>query len=198
MTEKEKMLMGKWYDANNDEDLVNQRLLAEDVCFDLNNTRPKDEEKRKELLKTLLPHMKEGCTILSPFYTDYGTYCHIGKETFINHDAYLMDGGGITIGDHCFIGPHCGMYTAIHPTHYTDRNQGLEKALPIKIGNNCWIGADVTILPGVTIGNNTIIGAKSVVTIDIPDNVIAFGNPCKVKREITEKDILKNEEKNIK
>lgn len=190
MTESEKMKQGLWYDANFDEELVNRRLAAEDLCFTLNNIRPRDTEKREAVLRDLIPGLGENCTILSPFVTDYGCYCTIGHDTFINHNAYLMDGGGITIGCHCFIGPNCGMYTAIHPTLAEERNQGLEKALPITIGDNCWIGADVTILPGVTIGDNTIIGAKSVVTKDIPDHVIAVGNPCRVLRPITEADSI--------
>lgn len=192
MTEAEKMKKQQWYDANFDEDLVTQRLLAEDLCFELNNIRPKDTEKRNEILQKLLPQMEENVTVLSPFLTDYGCYSKIGHDTFINHNAYLMDGGTITIGHHCFIGPNCGMYTAVHPTLTNERNQGLERALPIVIGDNCWIGANVTILPGITIGSNTIIGAGSVATKDIPSNVIAVGNPCKVLREITEKDKIQN------
>ena len=188
MTESEKMKLGLWYDANFDDELVQQRLIAEDLCFELNNTRPSKIEDRNAILDQLIPDLGNDCTILSPFITDYGCYCSIGHDTFINHNAYLMDGGGITIGHRCFIGPNCGMYTAIHPMLAEERNQGLEKALPIVIGDNCWIGADVTILPGVTIGSNTIIGAKSVVTKDIPDHVIALGNPCRVLRPITEDD----------
>uniref|UniRef100_UPI00405782D6 sugar O-acetyltransferase n=1 Tax=Agathobacter sp. TaxID=2021311 RepID=UPI00405782D6 len=191
MTEKEKMEQKLWYDANYDKELVELRLAAEDLCFELNQTRPKDNQKREAILKELIPDLGENCTILSPFVTDYGCYSKIGHDTFINHNAYLMDGGGITIGKHCFIGPNCGMYTAIHATLPEERNAGLEKALPIAIGDNCWIGADVTILPGVTIGANTIIGAKSVVTKDIPDSVIAVGNPCRVLREITEEDSIR-------
>lgn len=194
MTEKEKMKLELWYDANFDKELVEERLIAEDLCFELNNTRPKLTDKRTSLLQKLIPNLGKNCTILSPFVTDYGCYCQIGHDTFINHNAYLMDGGGITIGHHCFIGPNCGMYTAIHPTLAEERNKGLEKAFPIVIGDNCWIGADVTILPGVTIGSNTIIGAKSVVTKDIPDNVIAVGNPCHVMRHITEKDSIYQED----
>lgn len=188
MTEKEKMLQGKWYDANFDEEIVQERLNAEELCFEFNQTNPKDNKRKEEILSKLLPNLQEECTILSPIYVDYGCYTSIGKSTFINHNAYLMDGGSITIGHHCFIGPNCGMYTAIHALDYEQRNAGIEKALPIKIGNNCWIGADVTILPGVSIGDNTVIGAKSVVTKDIPSNVVALGNPCKVIRPITEKD----------
>ena len=195
MTESEKMKLGLWYDANFDKDLLEQRLVAEELCFELNQTRPRDTEKREFLLRKLIPNFGERCSILSPFVTDYGCYCSIGHDTFINHNAYLMDGGGITIGCHCFIGPNCGMYTAIHPQLAEERNAGLEKALPIVIGDNCWIGADVTILPGVTIGANTIIGAKSVVTKNIPDHVLALGNPCRVLRPITEKDSIHTEEK---
>ena len=198
MTESEKMELGLWYDANFDDELVQQRLIAEDLCFELNNTRPSKVEDRNLILNQLIPNLGNTCTILSPFITDYGCYCSIGHDTFINHNAYLMDGGGITIGHHCFIGPNCGMYTAIHPMLAEERNQGLEKALPIVIGDNCWIGADVTILPGVTIGSNTIIGAKSVVTKDIPDHVLALGNPCRVIRPITEDDsILKEVRKDV-
>lgn len=188
MTETEKMKLGLWYDANYDKELVQQRLVAEDLCFDFNHTRPSDEETRASILKQLIPDLGENCLILSPFVTDYGCYCHIGDHTVINHNAYLMDGGTITIGKHCFIGPNCGMYTANHPAIAEQRNQGLEQALPIKIGDHCWLGGNVTILPGVTIGSNTIIGAGSVVTKDIPDHVIAVGNPCRVLRPITEAD----------
>lgn len=194
MTEIEKMEQGLWYDANFDKELLELRLTAEALCFELNNTRPKDSEKRATILKELILELGENCTILSPFVTDYGCYSKIGNGTFINHNAYLMDGGGITIGNNCFIGPNCGMYTAVHPLVAKERNAGLEKALPITIGDNCWIGADVTILPGVTIGSNTVIGAKSVVTKDIPDHVVALGNPCHVIRPITAKDSIYEKE----
>lgn len=194
MTEREKLEKGLWYDANNDEELLARRADAEDLCFDFNSTRPKDTIKKEEMLKLLLPNKGANVVILSPFYTDYGYNCFIRNETFINHNAYLMDGAPIKIGAHCFIGPNCGMYTASHPVLAEERNQGLEKAEAITIGDNVWIGADVTILPGVTIGDGSIIGAKSVVTKDIPDNVIAVGNPCRVIRAVTEKDrIFKTE-----
>ena len=191
MTEAEKMKQGLWYDANFDRELLKLRLAAEDLCFELNSTRPREEEKRQKILQRLIPELGENTVILSPFYTDYGSFCRIGANSFLNHNAYLMDGGGITIGHHVFIGPNCGMYTAAHPLLPEERNLGLEKASPIVIGDNCWIGADVTILPGVTIGEGTVIGAKSVVTRDIPAGVIAMGNPCRVIRPITEKDSIK-------
>lgn len=188
MTEQEKMEQGLWYDANFDKALQELRLEAEELCFELNQTRPREVEKRQDILKKLMPELEENCTILSPFMTDYGRYCRIGHDTFINHNAYLMDCGGITIGHHCFIGPNCGMYTAIHPMLAEERNRGLEMAKPIVIGDNCWLGGNVTILPGVTIGEHSVIGAGSVVTKDIPDHVIAVGNPCRVLRRISEKD----------
>lgn len=177
-----------WYDANYDQDIVQQRATAEEACFKLNNTSPLEKEKRQLILESLIGKLGKEVTILSPFMVDYGCNCFIGEYSYINHNAYLMDGASITIGSHCFIGPNCGMYTAVHPIRYQDRNKGLEKALPITIGDNCWIGADVTILPGVSIGEGTVIGAKSVVTKDIPANVVALGNPCRVIREITEQD----------
>ncbi len=112
------------------------------------------------------------------------------KIHLVNHNAYLMDGAKICIGSHCFIGPNCGMYTANHPLLASERNRGLEKASPIIIEDDVWIGADVTILPGVRIGKGSVIGAKSVVTKDIPSNVIAAGNPCQILRAITEEDSI--------
>lgn len=138
MTEKEKMEAQMWYDANYDKELLELRLKAEDICFDFNQTRPSEEAKRVELLKELIPEMEENCVILAPLYADYGCYTKIGHDTFINHNAYLMDGGGVTIG------------------------------------------------------NDTIIGAGSVVTRDIPDHVVAAGNPCRVLRTITEADKISN------
>ena len=193
MTEKEKLENGLWYDANNDAQLLKLREDADELCFQLNQTSPKDGQKKKTLIEKLLPMCGEKVTILTPFYTDYGCNCQIGSHTFFNHNAYLMDCAPITIGSYCFIGPNCGIYTAIHPLYPEDRNRGLEKAKPITIGDNVWIGGDVTILPGVTIGANTVIGAKSVVTKNIPAGVLAMGNPCRVVRDITEKDCIQEE-----
>ena len=188
MTEKEKLKKGLWYDANYDEELLKERERAEDLCLEFNSTKPSDKKTKEEVLKKLLPNKKEDAVILSPFYTDYGYNCIIGEKTFINHNAYLMDGAEIKIGRNCFIGPNCSIYTADHPICFEERNIGLEKALPVIIKDNVWIGGDVTILPGVVIGENSVIGAKSLVTKDIPANVVAFGNPCRVIRKISEKD----------
>ena len=194
MTEREKMEAGLWYDANFDQELLKEREEAEALYFQFNQTSPKDAKKKEQLLKELLPNREENVDILPPFYTDYGYNCRIGEGTFINHNAYLMDGAPVTIGKHCFIGPNCGMYTANHPLNVEERNQGLELAQPITVGDNVWIGADVTILPGITIGEGSVIGAKSLVNKDIPANVIAVGNPCRVVREITEEDRISSAE----
>ena len=188
MTEREKLGKGLWYDANYDEELLKQREDAEELCLLLNQTSPKMKEKKEEILTSLFPNRGKETAILSPIYADYGFNCFIGDYTFINHNAYLMDCAPITIGSHCFIGPNCGMYTATHAFVADERNKGIEKADPITLKDNVWLGGDVTILPGVTIGEGSIIGAKSLVNKDIPPNVIAAGNPCKVIRAITEED----------
>ena len=185
MSAKTDMLKGIWYNANFDEELLRERIFVKDLCLDLNNTKLADVDKRRELLKKILPNVDvEAVEILSPFVVDYGYNVFLGEGTFFNHNIYLMDCAEIRFGKKVFVGPNCGFYTAIHPFDVEKRNEGFEMAKPIRIGNNVWIGADVSVLPGVTIGNNCIIGAKSLVSTDIPDNVLAFGNPCRVIREI--------------
>lgn len=192
MSEQKKLERNEWYNPATDTNLINLRKQAEALCFTFNHTHPNDEEQKQEILRRLLPKANESIIVLAPFYADYGIYCEIKENSFINHNAYFMDGATIKIGMHCFIGPNCGMYTAQHPLCVNERNTGLEKALPITIEDNVWIGGDVTILFGVTIGKGSIIGAKSLVTHSIPPNVIAFGNPCRVHRVVTENDRIKN------
>ena len=194
MTHRERMEQGLWHDANYDQELVERRKRAEELCFSFNQTAPGDVIEKKRILGCLLPNKGENVTILAPFYTDYGDRCWIGGDTFLNHNAYLMDGGGIHIGAHCFIGPNCGMYTANHPLHSDQRNQGFEQAKPIVLEDNVWLGGNVTILPGVTIGEGSVIGAGSVVTHDIPKGFVAVGNPCRVLRPITDRDRIPEEE----
>ena len=194
MTEREKMEQGLWYDANNDKQLLSERLDVEELCFLLNQTNPKDVKRKSEILKQLIPHIGSDITLLTPFYTDYGYNSYIGDHTFINRNAYLMDCATITIGKNCFIGPNFGAYTANHALVADERNAGLEIALPITIGDGVWIGGDVTILPGMTIGRGSVIGARSTVTKDIPENVIAVGNPCHVIRSITADDSIISKE----
>ena len=188
MSEKEKRDLGEWYDANFDEELLEERVAAIDLCFDLNQTRQSEREKRQQILQQLIGKAGEGLEVISPFSCDYGYHIHLGKQVFINTNCYLMDCAPITIGDHVFIGPHCGFYTASHPWNYTMRYAGLEKALPITIGSNVWFGGHVVVLPGVTIGDGCVIGAGSVVTHHIPANSVAVGSPCRVISTIDQDD----------
>lgn len=193
MNERQRRDAGLWYDANYDEGLVKERLDAEELTFELNRTAPHDAERRSALLKQLLGSLGEHVEILTPFFVDYGYNVSVGDWSFINHGAYLMDGASITIGSHVFIGPNFGAYTAQHPLLAQDRNRGLEIAHPIEIGDDVWIGADVKVLAGVSIGRGSVIGAGSLVTRSIPEGVIAFGNPCRVIRELHEDDKIGDE-----
>ena len=185
MTAKTDMLKGEWYNANFDEELLRERIFVKDLCLDFNNTKLADVDKRLELLKKILPNVDVTTVeIMSPFIVDYGYNIFLGAGTFLNHNIYLMDCAQIKFGKKCFIGPNCGFYTAIHPFDVEKRNEGFEIAKPISIGDNVWIGADVAILPGVEIGDNCVIGAKSLVSKNIPSGVLAFGNPCKIIREL--------------
>lgn len=183
MTELEKMKQGDWYDANNNPEIVQERYACFDLCFELNQLKPSDT-KRLEVLKKLFGELPEGLELLSPFTCDYGKNVHLGKNVFININNYFMDGSTITIGDNVFIGPSCGFYTATHPLDYKARNEGLEKALPIVVGDNCWFGANVSVMPGVTIGEGCVIGAGAVVTRDMPANSVIGGVPAQVIKRL--------------
>ena len=184
MTEKEKMLLGEIYNANYDKELIEERASAKDLCYEYNNLRPSKIEERKKLLKKLLSKTKENFWIEQPFMCDYGYNIEIGENFYSNHNLIILDGNKVTFGDNVFIAPNCSFYTAGHPLDYNTRNQGLEYAKPIEVGNNVWIGGNVEVLPGVKIGDNSVIGAGSVVTKDIPSNVVAVGNPCRIIKEI--------------
>ncbi len=184
MTEKEKMLKGEWHDANFDESLIEERRKAELCCFEFNMSRPGSDEQISALEKLLSADIPKGLTVLAPVYFDYGSHTRFGEGTFVNHGCYFMDGGMIYIGKNVFIGPFCGFYTASHPMNIADRNKGLERALPIRVGDNCWFGANVSVLQGVTIGSGCVIAAGSVVTSDLPDNCMAAGVPAVVKKYI--------------
>ena len=185
MSAKSDMLAGKWYNANFDTELEQERIFVKDLCIELNQIKFAENEKRLELLKKILPNVAvEKVGIAAPFMVDYGYNIEIGEGSFFNHNTYLMDCAKIHFGKKCFIGPSCGFYTAIHPFDVEKRNAGFEMAKPIFVGDNVWFGGNVIVLPGVTIGNNSVIGAGSVVTKNIPDNVVAVGNPCRVVREL--------------
>ncbi len=189
MTEKKKCAVGLLYDANYDPALQKERDACKDICFAYNNTLPSQLGAKKELLRGLFGKTKGEFFIQAPFWCDYGYNIELGNNFYANHNLVILDGAKVTFGDNVFIAPDCGFHTAGHPLDPQRRNQGLEYAWPITVGDNVWIGAGVQVMPGVTIGSNVVIGGGSVVTRDIPDGVIAVGNPCRVLRPITQQEL---------
>lgn len=200
MTEKEKMLKGFIYDTS-DPELVKLRKIARDIARKFNNTTEDEVEIRKSLLKEVLGKIGEGTEINPDIKLDYGCNIYIGDRCYINFNSVFLDCAEICLGNDVFVGTGVSFVTPIHPMISSERNARLksdgsyymlEYAQPINIGDNVWICSNVTILPGVSIGSNTVIGAGSVVTKDIPSNVLAVGNPCRVIRNITEQDKVTN------
>lgn len=188
MTEKEKAHAGYLYDANNDPEIGEDHLKAMELCHAANYLPPRQLEKRHDIYRELLGKTPEKFYIEPPFFCGFGYNIEIGENFYANHNCVILDNVKVTFGDNVFIAPDCGFYTAGHPFDIEQRNSGLEYAFPIHIGNNVWIGGHTTVLPGVTIGDGTVIGAGSVVTKDIPSGVLAAGNPCKVIRKLTPAD----------
>lgn len=188
MTEWEKAQAGYLYDANYEKEIIKMREKCADLCHDFNMCKPSDVDRQKEILTKIIGNIKGRFVITAPFYCDYGINISVGDNFYANYNVTILDGAPVTFGNNVFIAPNCVFSTAGHPLNVEQRNKGLEIALPITVGDNVWIGTQVSVLPGVTIGNNTVIGAGSVVNRDIPDGVIAAGNPCRVIREITEED----------
>lgn len=187
MTEWERMVSGQLYIAA-DPELVAARLRAKELCRAFNNTPPADDAGRDAILRQLLGKVGDHCWIEPNFRCDYGTQISIGDHFYANYDCIFLDVAPITIGSHVFLAPRVSLYTAGHPIDAGVRNTELEFGHPITIEDNVWIGGDVTVLPGVTIGAGTIVAAGSVVTKDLPSGVIAAGNPCRVLRAITDAD----------
>ena len=187
MTEKEKMLAGLLYDPG-EEGLCKERAFAKKLCWEYNRLAPDDREGQAALMKRLLGQTGEQFHIEAPFYCDYGRQIKVGEYFYANHNCVILDGGGVEIGDFVLLAPNVGIYTAGHPLDAERRDAGLEYAYPVKIGNHVWIGGGVSILPGVEIGDYTVVGAGSVVTKSLPANVLAAGNPCRVIRELTPED----------
>jgi len=189
MNQLERMLKGDLYisDAN---ELNEMKTYLLGRMHQYNHSDYNDFLLRDKLIKEILGGHKDTLKITPPVYFDYGKHTFIGRDFYANFDCIFLDVNTITIGDNVMFGPRVGLYTAGHPIDADIRNEGLEFGLPIKIGNNVWIGGNAIVMPGVTIGDNSIIGAGSVVTKDIPAHVIAVGNPCKVVRKITAEDKL--------
>lgn len=190
MNELEKRAMGQLFDGNYDLELLTQLNHCKDICFAFNQLKPSQHQQRIEVLTNLFGKVKSILAVQSPFWCDFGYNIEVGEEFYANHGLTILDGAKVTFGDHVFIAPNCGFYTAGHPIDANRRNQGLEYAHPITVGSHVWFGAAVQVMPGVTIGSNVVIGSGSVVTKDIPDNVVAVGNPCRVLRPITSEDTL--------
>ena len=187
MNQKERMLAGLPYKAWLD-GLKEERMENKLKIHDYNLTRPDNKKKMKEMIKNILGKTGEEVFIEQPFRCDYGKNIEVGNNFFANYNCVILDVAKVTIGENVMFAPNVSIYTAGHPIHPESRNSGYEYGIPVTIGDNVWVGGNVIITPGVTIGNNVVIGAGSVVTKDIPDNVIAVGNPCRVIREITEED----------
>lgn len=190
MTEFEKMINNRPYNGL-DKILVEKRQKTKEKLFEINQMHPKKKEKRNKLLKNLLNIEDNNFQIESPFFCDYGENITIGKNFYSNFHCTMLDSAKITIKDNVLFGPNVSLYTPNHPYNIADRNNGIEIAKPITIGNNVWVGGSVTIVGGVEIGDNTVIAAGSVVVKDIPSGVLAGGNPCKVIRKLDEKDLKK-------
>lgn len=182
-TEREKMVAGHMYNPA-DRILLKDRARVKTLCIEYNSIPYGVIAERKAVLKKILGKTGENFTIEPNFFCDYGYNIEIGENFYANHNLVILDCAKVKIGDNVFIAPNVGIYAATHPVDTDRRVAGEEYALPITIGNNVWIGGNVVILPGVTIGDNVVIGAGSVVTKDIPSNVMAYGNPCRIAKEI--------------
>lgn len=188
MSMKDKMHVGELY-LPGDEEIMTEQTLCLEKLYDFNATRPLEGEKRSTLLKEMFAEIGEGCYIEPPFHSNWGGHhVHFGKNVYANFNLTLVDDTHIYVGDYTMFGPNVTVATAGHPILPELREQGYQYNAPVHIGKNCWIGAGVVIVPGITIGDNVVVGAGSIVTKDLPDNVVAVGNPCKVLREINDHD----------
>lgn len=187
MDHKERMLANlpykAWLDGLSEERLENKKKI-----YRYNHLEPGNPEEKDRLIKDILGKCGDYINIEPPFFCDYGYNIEIGENFFANYNFTVLDVGKVRIGENVQIAPNVSIYTAGHPIHPESRNSGYEYGIDITIGDNCWIGGNTCIMPGVTIGKNVVIGAGSIVTKDIPDDVIAVGNPCRVVRKITEED----------
>ena len=189
MTEKEKARAGLLYDNNHDPEILAERSACLKKCRAYNDLLPEDSQGKDKLIREIFGSMGEDCYVEQPFRCNLGYNIHVGSHFYSNYNLVVLDEAPVSVGDYVFIGPDVGIYTAVHPISVDQRNQGLETARPVTIGNNVWLGGGAKLLPGVTIGDNTVIGAGSVVTKDIPSGVVAVGNPCRVLRELAPEEL---------
>lgn len=196
MTELQKMVSGKLYDST-DAELRHISAIAHGLCLKYNNTFEEEIQKRQEIIDELIPNKGTGVYLQGPIYFDYGCFTILGNNFYANFNLTVLDSCPVKIGDNVMIGPNCSLLTAVHPMRYQDRNMRIkedgslfdyEYAKPITIGSNCWLGGNVTVIGGVSIGEGCVIGAGSVAIKDIPENCFAAGNPCRVIRPITDAD----------
>lgn len=195
MSERQKYQDGVLYDANYDERLLEERNRCKDICFAFNSCPPSRKKDRRTIIKKLFGKADDTFQIESDFWCDYGYNIEFGRNFYANHGCIILDEAKVVFGDYVFIGPNCGFYTAGHPVNSKLRAKGLEYAKSIIVGNNVWFGGNVVVMPGIRIGDDVIVGAGSVVTKDIPSGVIAVGNPCRVLRNISKKEM--EEEKGV-
>ncbi|NSG12292.1 sugar O-acetyltransferase [Blautia producta] len=185
---KERLHTGEIYLPGDDE-ILEEQFQCQEKLYDYNQTRPSEGEKRSKLLKEMFAEIGDGCYIEPPLRANWGGhFVHFGKNIYANFNLTLVDDTHIYVGDATMFGPNVTIATAGHPILPELREQAYQYNMPVHIGKNCWLGAGVIVMPGVTIGDNTVIGAGSIVTKDIPANVVAVGNPCRVMREIGEHD----------
>lgn len=186
--EKDKMHTGELY-LPGDPQIMEEQMKCLEKLYDYNNTRPCEQQKRQAMLREMFAQIGEGCYIEPPFHSNWGgKHVHFGKGVYANFNFTAVDDTHIFVGDYTMFGPNVILATAGHPILPELRQKTYEYNMPIHIGKNCWLGAGVIVLPGISIGDNSVIGAGSVVTKDIPSNVVAVGNPCRVLRQINEHD----------
>ncbi|MFD1441245.1 sugar O-acetyltransferase [Lacticaseibacillus hegangensis] len=188
MTDHPELHGGSLY-LTNDPDLVYQQQQALELLYDFNQTRPHETARRQQLLAQMFAALGKDCYVEPPLHANWGgRFVHFGDGVYANFNLTLVDDTHIFVGAHTMFGPNVTIATTGHPIDPPLRQHGYQYSAPVHIGKNCWLGAGVTVLPGVTIGANTVVGAGSIVTHDLPANVIAYGDPCKVARPISEHD----------
>ena len=184
MSEKDKQHTGEVYFPG-DPEILEEQIQYQEKLYDYNQTRPSEQEKRTNLLKEMFAEIGEDCYIEPPFHANFGGHhCHFGKNVYANYNLTAVDDTHIYVGDNTMIAPNVILASAAHPLDPEERRKGYQYNQPVHIGKNCWLGAGVIVVPGVSIGDDTVIGAGSVVTKDIPSGVVAVGNPCRVIKEV--------------